>query len=67
MTSRTPRFSPRTASDTAPKSQAARDPRAERLKAAMKANIAKRKAQARARGAQSASGADANDNADKQA
>jgi len=43
---------PRTPPQTAPKAAAAPDPRAARLKAALKADIAKRKAQARARDGQ---------------
>jgi hypothetical protein len=57
----------RPTSQTPPKPQAAQDPRAARLKAAMKANIAKRKAQARARSAPSGSETDQNQNADKRA
>jgi len=45
-------------SRTPPKPQAAQDRRAARLKAALKANIAKRKAQTRARVEQSAVDAD---------
>ncbi len=49
------------------KSQASQDPRAARLKAAMKANIAKRKAQARARSAEQGADTDNNQTADKNA
>lgn len=47
------------------KSQAPQDPRAARLKAAMKANIAKRKAQARARSEPPGADTDKNQTADK--